>query len=163
MSKELVAARVFLDEEHEMAEHVSQYDYNVYILGRIGKHNVVIAALPDREYGTSSTAAVARDMLSSFPNVRIVLIVGIGGGVPSKTHDIRLGDVVISSSSGGNSGVYQYDFWKTIRNRKFVQTGVLDSPPTVLYNAITTIKLNHESDGNQIDRDIDVLLNRKPR
>ncbi|KAK3360938.1 hypothetical protein B0T24DRAFT_599725 [Lasiosphaeria ovina] len=34
-------------------------------------------------------------MMHSFPNVRIGLLVGIGGGAPTlPTHDIRLGDIV---------------------------------------------------------------------
>ncbi|KAH8650421.1 nucleoside phosphorylase domain-containing protein [Ilyonectria robusta] len=110
ITTESVAARAFLDEEHDGPSHVAQHDNNSYILGNIGSHNVVIAVLPDGEYGTTSAAAVARDILHSFPNVRIGLIVGIGGGAPGSKHDIRLGDVVISSRDGGKGGVFQYDF-----------------------------------------------------
>jgi hypothetical protein len=35
-------------------------------------------------------------MLNSFESIRFGLIVGIGGGVPSRENDIRLGDVVVS-------------------------------------------------------------------
>ena len=77
ISTEYVAAQAFLDESTR--EHVSPNDNNDYTLGKVGKHNVVIAVLPDGEYGTSSAASVARDMLHSFPNVRIGLMVGIGG------------------------------------------------------------------------------------
>ncbi|KAH7111571.1 ankyrin repeat-containing domain protein [Dactylonectria macrodidyma] len=94
IATEYVAARAFLEEEHEGPEQVSTNDNNDYTLGRIGKHNVVIAALPHGEYGISSAAGVARDMLHSFPNVRIGMMVGIGGGAPSPKHDIRLGDIV---------------------------------------------------------------------
>ncbi|KZL84321.1 pfs domain-containing protein, partial [Colletotrichum incanum] len=75
-------------------------------LGKIGSHKVVVAGLPDGEYGTTSAAVVARDMLYSFPNVRIGLMVGIGGGAPGEKHDIRLGDVVVSSPGGGKGGVF---------------------------------------------------------
>lgn len=54
---------------------------------------MVISILQDEEYGMSSVARVARDMLYSFRNIRFELIVGIGGGVPFK-HDIRLGDIL---------------------------------------------------------------------
>ena len=60
---------------------------------------MVIAVLPDGEYGISSATSVARDMLHSFPNIRIGLMVGIGGGpggAPSAIHDIRLGDLVLA-------------------------------------------------------------------
>ena len=43
---EYVAAQTFLDEEHEGPEYVSPNDNNDYTLGKIGKHNVVIAVLP---------------------------------------------------------------------------------------------------------------------
>src|SRR6185437_4265232 len=98
----------------------------------IGKHNVVIAVLPDGEYGTTSAAVVARDMLHSFPNIRIGLMVGIGGGVPSSKHDIRLGDIVVSAPRDGKGGVFQYDFGKTIQDQVFRNTGFLNQPPALL-------------------------------
>ncbi|KAK1838827.1 ankryin repeat protein [Colletotrichum chrysophilum] len=45
-------------------------------------------------------------MLHSFPNMRIGLMVGIGGGAPSQKHDIRLGDVVVSTPNSGRGGVF---------------------------------------------------------
>src|SRR3954454_15967697 len=110
ITTEYVAAQTFLDEKHKGPEYVSPHDNNDYTLGKVGKHNVVIAVLIDGEYGTASAASVARDMLHSFPNVRIGLMVGIGGGAPSRDHGIRLGDVVVSSPRDGSSGVFQYDF-----------------------------------------------------
>jgi nucleoside phosphorylase len=86
-------------------------------LGKIGKHNVVIAVLPYGGYGISSATGVAKDMLNSFPNVRTGLMVGIGGGAPSRKHDIRLEDIVISASGDGKGGVSQYDFGKTIQDQ----------------------------------------------
>lgn len=76
---------------------MSPNDNNAYTLGKIGDHNVVIAVLPDGQYGISSVASVARDMIHSFPNIRVGLMVGIGGCAPSKKHDIRLGDIVVST------------------------------------------------------------------
>src|SRR2546430_15775439 len=112
LSTEYVAAQAFLDEKHEGPEHVSPNDNNDYTLGKVEKHNVVIAVLPDGEYGISSAASVARDMLHSFPNIRIGLMVDIGGGAPSPKHDIRLGDIVVSVAGNGNGGLFQYDFGK---------------------------------------------------
>ncbi|KAH9208498.1 nucleoside phosphorylase domain-containing protein [Leptodontidium sp. 2 PMI_412] len=93
VTKELVAAQALLDEKHAEPNHVPVNDNNSYTLGRIGEHYVVIAALPHWQYGIANAATVAQDMVHSFPNVRIGLMVGIGSGVPTK-HDIRLGDVV---------------------------------------------------------------------
>ncbi|KAI7969631.1 hypothetical protein EIK77_008786 [Talaromyces pinophilus] len=119
LSTEYVAAQEFLDDEHEPPEFVSPNDTNDYTLGRLGKHNVVIAVLPDGEYGTASAASVARNMLHSFPNVRIGLMVGIGGGAPSEKHDIRLGDIVVITPRDSEGGIFQYDFGKTIQEQAF--------------------------------------------
>lgn len=163
ISTEQTAARQFLDEHHDQAECVSQHDNNSYTLGRMGKHHVVIATLPDGEYGECSATAVARDMLSSFPNVRVALMVGIGGGAPSPKHDIRLGDVVVSSPVGENGGVFQYDFGKTIQDQEFQHTRHLDKPPTILRTTVSKIKSQHEEAGTMIDDAINYILSQKPR
>ena len=72
---------------------------------------------------------MAKDMLHSFPAIRFGLMVGIGGGAPSGKHDIRLGDVIVSSPVGRTGGVIHYEFGKTIQNKKFERTGALDAPP----------------------------------
>lgn len=163
IATEYVAARAFLDEKHDGPEYVSPNDNNDYTLGRAGKHNVVIAVLPDGEYGTASAAITARDMLHSFPNVRIGLMVGIGGGAPSVQHGIRLGDVVVSSPRDGESGVFQYNFGKTIQSQSFQHTRFLNQPPTALRTAINGLKAEYKEDGHQLDEAITTLLEMKPR
>lgn len=148
ISTEHVAAQAFLDEKHEGPEYVSPNDNNDYTLGKIGKHNVVIAVLPDGEYGISSAASVAKDMLHSFPNVRLGLMVGIGGGAPSPKHDVRLGDIVVSAPRDGKGGVFQYDFGKTIQNQNFRPTGFLNQPPIALRAAVNGLKSQYESEGH---------------
>ncbi|RYC79317.1 hypothetical protein BFJ63_vAg17802 [Fusarium oxysporum f. sp. narcissi] len=158
LTTEFVAAQAFLDEEHEGPLEVAQNDNNNYALGRIGNHNIVIAVLPDGEYGTAVAAAVARDMVGSFPNIRIGLLVGIGGGAPSLNHDIRLGDIVVSSRDGGKGGVFQYDFGKTIQNQSFQETQVLDQPPMVLRTAVSALKAEYELKGHRLNEDVDMAL-----
>ncbi|KAL4791707.1 hypothetical protein BDV19DRAFT_392915 [Aspergillus venezuelensis] len=159
---EYVAAQLFLDEEHEAPDFVTG-DTNDYTLGRIGNHNVVIAVLPDGEYGTASAAMVATNMQNSFPNVRIGLLVGIGGGVPSERHDIRLGDVVVSAPRDGKGGVFQYDFGKTIQGRSFQHTRFLNQPPIVLRTALTGLQAKYEINGHQIESTINSILHRNTR
>ena len=163
ISTEYVAAQAFLDEKHEGPEFVSPNDNNHYTLGRMGKHNVVIAVLPDGEYGISSAASVARDMLHSFPNIRIGLMVGIGGGAPSKKHDIRLGDIVVSAPRDGQGGVFQYDFGKSTQDQGFQVTGYMAQPPTLLRTAVSGLKTQYEIEGHQIQENIDGVLREKPR
>ncbi|KKK20668.1 hypothetical protein ARAM_000349 [Aspergillus rambellii] len=159
---EYVAAKVTLDETHEKPASLSPNDTNNYTLGKIGKHNVVIAVLPDGEYGPDSAASVATSMLRSFPNIRIGLMVGTGGGVPSEQHDIRLGDIVVSAPCGGTSGVFQYDFGKSIQGQGFVHTRFLNQPPTVLRTAITEIQARYEIEGHRLVETVNELINKHP-
>ncbi|KAI8208235.1 hypothetical protein K4K52_001492 [Colletotrichum sp. SAR 10_76] len=155
ITAEFVAAQAFLDEEHAGPRQTARHDNNSYVLGKASGHNVVIATLPNGQYGTTSAATVARDMLHSFPNVRIGLMVGIGGGAPSQKHDIRLGDVVVSTPNGGRGGVFQYDFGKTIQNCKFQDTGFLNQPPLLVLSALTTLKGKYEMKGHQLIDEVD--------
>ncbi|CAI4213647.1 unnamed protein product [Parascedosporium putredinis] len=145
---EYVSAQAVLDNTHEAPEFRHDQDNNNYTLGSIGKHHVVIATLPSGEYGLVSAASVARDMLRSFPNVKIGLMVGLGGGAPSDRHDIRLGDVVVSVPGEGEGGVMQYDYGRTIQHQAFQQISHLNKPPAF---------------GNAIDEMINDLLQKARR
>ncbi|KAL7917191.1 nucleoside phosphorylase domain-containing protein [Trichoderma austrokoningii] len=153
LSLEAAAATAMLDDEHERPPDFAQprQDTNVYTWGNIGVHNVVIASLPAGEYGTTSASNVATTLLMSFPEVRFGLMVGIGAGVPRPDRDIRLGDVVISEPKGTSGGVVQYDFVKAIQSvvdvlqgRGLQRIGMLNRPPTVLLNAVSALKKQHE-------------------
>ncbi|KAJ0281588.1 hypothetical protein CBS470a_008214 [Colletotrichum nupharicola] len=124
----------------------------------MGKHNVVIAILPKREYGISAAATVARDLFHSFPNIRIGLMVGVGGGAPTKQHDIRLGDVVIGSRDAGRGGVIQYDYGKMIQNQAFVETGSLNQPPPALLNAVAGLETDYMMRGPELDSKVEKAL-----
>ncbi|KAL5610428.1 hypothetical protein FOBRF1_006545 [Fusarium oxysporum] len=163
ITTEYVAAQLFLDEEHEEPEFVSPNDNNHYILGKIGKHNVVIVTLPYGEYGITSAAGVTKDMLLSFPNVRISLMVGIGGGVPSPKHDIRLGDVVVSASCNGGGGVFQYDFGKAVQHQEFQETGFPHQPPSILQEAVNELMAQYKRKGHQFKELVNDSLAKKPR
>lgn len=160
---ESVAAQALLDEKHEGPQDVSRNDNNDNTLGKIGRHNVVIAVLPDGEYGVSSAIGVAKDMLHSFPNVRIGLMVGIGGAAPSQKHDIRLGDIVVSSPGKGKGGVFQHDFGKKIQGQSFQSTGFLNQPPTILRTAVNGLDAQYESEGHRLEEAINSVLEKKPR
>lgn len=129
-----------LDDEFSGLDANEPNDNNTYVFGCIAGHNVVIGCLPDGRYGTSSAASVARDMVRSFPNLRFALMVGIGGGAPTRERDIRLGDVVVSVPQGRLGGVVQYDFGKRLSNGRFQQTSQLNAPPEVLLGALPEIR-----------------------
>ena len=138
---------VMLDEAHPPLPR-SSTDTNTYVLGRIGAHNVAIACLPQGRTGTTSAAIVADQMKHKFRSIQFSLMVGIGGGVPSAMHDIRLGDVVVGTPGPGSGGVVQYDFGKTIAEGHFIRTGVLSPPPTALLTALSFLRAHHEAYGN---------------
>ncbi|KAF5252088.1 hypothetical protein FOXYS1_14694, partial [Fusarium oxysporum] len=163
VTTEFVAARAFFDEKHDQLETIADNDNNNYALGKIGKHNVVMAVLPKSEYGTTSAATVARDMLRSFPNIRFGLMVGIGGGVPSAKHDIRLGDIVVSARGNGKGGVFQYDYGKAIQEHAFVATGSLNQPPQLLLTALSGLEAEYELEGHQLGAHVDKVLEQWPR
>jgi len=131
---ELKAAQVMLDRRHTPLESMNPQDSNNYILGSIGKHNVVIACLP--EYGNVAAAKSATMMNATFPSLRFGLMVGIGGGIPSEGKDIRLGDIVVSDPTGRGGGVIQYDLGK-MEQDGFKRLGSLNKPPALLR---TTVK-----------------------
>lgn len=114
---ELAAAQGMLDKTHECI-YQPDSDTNIYTLGIIAGHNVVIAGLPS--YGTSNAAIVATNMRRTFPSIRVWLMVGIGGGVPGHV-DIRLGDVV-------GTKVLQIDLGKIVREGRLHRTKFTRTP-----------------------------------
>jgi nucleoside phosphorylase len=138
---ELAAATEMLDEEH-LGLPQDGNDTNLYTLGRIYEHNVVLACLPAGQMGTSSAAAVATQMKSRFASIRFGLMVGVGGGVPSAQSDIRLGDVVIGQPHMQHGGIVQDDFGKTGASGHLTRTSFLNAPPTVLLNALAKFRSN---------------------
>jgi nucleoside phosphorylase len=87
-------------------------DRNSYITGMIGRHNIVLAFMP--EMGKGSAAVVAANLHSSFESIKLALVVGICGGVPTRRttkEEIVLGDVIISE------GIVAHDRGKQLHDR----------------------------------------------
>ncbi|XP_014561660.1 hypothetical protein COCVIDRAFT_22261 [Bipolaris victoriae FI3] len=138
---ELAAAQEMLDEEHpDLKPDASNNDENLYALGSIGGHNVVIACLPAGQIGNNSAAAVAMQMRATFKKIRFGLMVGIGGGVPG-AEDVRLGDVVASQPHETFAGVVQYGMGKKTPSG-FERTGSLNAPPKILLAALARVRAN---------------------
>ncbi|OJJ42569.1 hypothetical protein ASPZODRAFT_104980, partial [Penicilliopsis zonata CBS 506.65] len=138
---EAAASKLLLDENFGILEEQDAADTNSYTLGRIGNHYIVIACLPGGQYGTTSATTVAINMMRTFSaSLRIGVMVGIGGGIPSATHDIRLGDIAISYPEGVCGGVLQYDMGKVGEGGKLRRTGFLSSPPKSLLTAVSNMR-----------------------
>jgi nucleoside phosphorylase len=147
-----------LDEEHESLPQ-NPNDSNIYTFGRCGSHCVVIACLPAGQRGTSSAATVASQMKSTFMSLRFGLLVGIGGGVP--TTDIRLGDVIVSQPDSQFGGVVQYDKGERQADGRFLRTGLLNTPPTVLLTALQKLKSNHQRGINKCAEYLNIICGKK--
>lgn len=78
-------------------------DTNSYTFGRIWRHSVVLVHLP--RMGKIAATQASANLRSSFPCIRLGLLVGICGSVPfSGSREIFLGDVIISTQ------IVQLDF-----------------------------------------------------
>ncbi|KNG88551.1 hypothetical protein ANOM_002714 [Aspergillus nomiae NRRL 13137] len=133
--KEYIAAREVLDEVYDEKTGFLRAEdgANYYTRGRVGPHKVVIGCLPAGKYGLVSTSGVAEDMKRRFLSIGLVFMVGIGGGVPNATTDVRLGDVVIGSR------VVQYGFGKRT-TEGFKITGETFSPAPEFRPSINTLR-----------------------
>lgn len=148
-----------LDERHDPLPKPPNDD-NVYTLGSVNGHNVVIACLPEGQIRTNSAANVATQMVNTFPSARFGLMVGIGGGIPPQ---VRLGDVVISRPARGYPEVAQWDFGKTEQGGQVVRTVYLDQPPKALLMALTKLKSIHKLEGHKIQQFLDQMTTNWPR
>ncbi|KAJ5652176.1 hypothetical protein N7507_009602 [Penicillium longicatenatum] len=161
---ELAAAKGMLDEVHGDPQiPPALADNNTYILGSMGKFRVVLAALPLHQLGSFSAAAAAREMLFTFPKIRVGLLVGIGAGIPDyeNDQDIRLGDVVIGSHPE-NGGVVVYDFGKQLADGSFQSISALNRPPRSLLSALSKLKAEHEMEDNKIMHYVTEMLDKYP-
>ncbi|KAL4777600.1 hypothetical protein BDW60DRAFT_173483 [Aspergillus nidulans var. acristatus] len=135
----LAAAKAILDELHPtLSQPIS--DHNVYTLGSVSGHNIVVVCLPAGVCGTTSATAAISHLTSTYQNVRFALMVGVGGGVPRQNPDIRLGDIVVSKPTDTSSGVIQYDYGKTLQSGQFYHTGSLNKPPSLLLKVIAQME-----------------------
>ncbi|EQL28992.1 pfs domain-containing protein [Blastomyces dermatitidis ER-3] len=138
---EAAAASAMLDEEFGVLDQQDPADKNIYKLGRMGKHNIVIACPSTRPNGPASAAIVVNNMVRTFPqSLRIGLKVGIGSGLPSAVHDIRLGDVVISYPFDKCGGLLQYDLGKCVDGSELYRTASLNNPPSLLLAAANVMR-----------------------
>ncbi|KAF3152806.1 hypothetical protein TWF569_002631 [Orbilia oligospora] len=157
MGVELAAVEAMLDHIHE--DPFS--NKNSYTLGRMGAHNIVIAVMP--EIGNNTAATVATQLLNDFKSIRFGLLVGIGGGIPVEDeYDIRLGDVVVSKSTGSFGGVVQFDRGKILSGGTFERTGSLNKPPAVIAANVQKLQARHRREGNKLSTHLANMLVRHP-
>ncbi|KAK5046717.1 hypothetical protein LTR84_007478 [Exophiala bonariae] len=142
MGVELCPVEAMLDEIHppisrNLYSDVKQYGRGAYTLGRIGGHNIVVAAMP--QIGNNAAAIVANQLWQDFPFVELRFLVGIGGGIPggAEDEDIRLGDVV--------------------------RTGMSARPPAILSANVERLKSLHHRERSRIPQFLEQMFERFPK
>jgi nucleoside phosphorylase len=150
---EKTAARNMLDELHR-APPQPENDNNIYTLGSVCGHNVVIVCQGDM--GTTAATMVATQMVATFRKLRFGLLVGIAGGVPD-VEDIRLGDVVVSKG-----GVVAHDLGKETPSG-FELRPFLNGVPELLKNAFSELESLLMDRESNITRYISNAIARNPR
>jgi nucleoside phosphorylase len=123
-------------------------DHNTYKTGRIGRHDVVLALLP--QMGKTNAAGAAAGVRSSYRSVTLALLVGICGGVPITNEDeqIFLGDVIISKA------IVQYDFGRQYPDRFVRKNAVEDNltkPNKNIGGLLQVFKTEHGLDSLEQD------------
>jgi nucleoside phosphorylase len=130
-------------------------DSNSYTKGSIGQHRVVLAHLPGM--GKVNAAAAASTFKSTFRNLKLVLLVGICGGVPEGANgeQLFLGDVVIGTS------VVQTDFGRqtpTGFDRKDTIRDNLRKPPPEIGSFIAKLESDRQNISETTLRYLAMLL-----
>lgn len=138
---EMAAARAMLDDIHEEVRYSN--DPNSYTLGSIQEHNIILACLPNAQYGTNNAAIVATNLKRSFPSIQLGLMVGIGGAAPNQA-DLRLGDIVVGVR------VMQYDMGKTMSNGIVLRTATPRQISHSISTAVSTLRSKHEENGDRV-------------
>ncbi|KAL5610415.1 hypothetical protein FOBRF1_006532 [Fusarium oxysporum] len=133
---EMAAALAMMDEIHGQLPRRFN-DHNTYTLGSIKNHNIVIACLPEGQYGNNNAASVLTDLKRTFPSICHGLMVGIGGGAPGKL-DIHLGDIIVGTR------VMQYDFGKVMAGGEIQRTATPKIPDHFFGTAVANLRARHE-------------------
>ncbi|KAF4992136.1 hypothetical protein FDECE_13807 [Fusarium decemcellulare] len=151
---EMAAARAMLDEIHgDLPTHAN--DPNSYILGRIQQHNVVLACLPNAQYGLNNAAIVVTNLIRTFPSIQLGLMVGIGGAAPNKA-DLRLGDIVVGSR------VMQYDLGKTMPHGTVHRTATARVVPHSISTVVSNLRSKHEWSPSRVPSILEEMMGGLP-
>jgi len=147
---ELLPARLMLDEEHLTPPYDSHFDENTYIYGTVNGHAVVIATCPPGETGNVNAGRLTGSMFKTFPNIRMAVLVGIGGGIPRSPpskdplDDIHLGDVVVGWPGDGKPACVYHDRGKSKFGGQFELVGTTQNPDWRLTNALGVLVSDHK-------------------
>jgi nucleoside phosphorylase len=148
---ELLPARLMLDEEHSTPPYDTHYDENTYLCGKINGHAVVVATCPQGATGNVNAGRLTGSLFKTFPNIRIAVLVGIGGGIPrlddseeDPLNDVHLGDVVVGWPGDGKPACVYHDRGRAKAGGEFEIMGTMQDPDWRLTNALGILASDHE-------------------
>lgn len=133
-------------------------DPNAYTTGVIGRHNVVLAHLGGM--GSVAASVAAAGLRGSFSGIKLALVVGICGAVPSYGHgsnktEIWLGDAIISTA------VIHYDYGRQYPGnfkRKTALEDTLGRASSDIRSLVSQLQTHHYRE--KLRRDVAMYLER---
>ncbi|KIX03045.1 uncharacterized protein Z518_06595 [Rhinocladiella mackenziei CBS 650.93] len=154
---ELQAASEMLDEEHHDLPRDANHP-NIYTLGRVNHHNIVIVCLPAGQIGPSSAATVVGQMKSKFPLMEHMLMFNMTSAIPSQFSSLRdkagsdfLFESTYEHTGGTACDVCSGDRLVFRREREnedvVVHYGTIGSGSQVIRDGVTRDKLSSEPGG----------------
>jgi nucleoside phosphorylase len=147
---ELLPARLMLDEEYSTPPYDTHYDENTYVCGSINGHAVVVATCPQGQTGNVNAGRLTGPMFKTFPNIRMAVLVGIGGGIPRPNpsedplEDVHLGDVVVGWPGDGKPACVYHDRGKFKVDEQFEIVGTMQDPDWRLTSALSILVSDYE-------------------
>lgn len=126
-------AALFFDEAHPSI--LAQDHDTYYSCGSLHGHNVALVSLAG-DMGLIATTRETSKLLDTFKNLKAVLLVGVAGGAPLDTQDIRLGDIVVTEPTKFGSGVVQYDFGTSRKDSFYIRDLYSGRPSRLLLRAV---------------------------
>ncbi|KAJ8111002.1 hypothetical protein OPT61_g6296 [Boeremia exigua] len=148
---ELPSSRLMFDEIHLTPEYDASRDSNQYYCGVIAGHNVVMATLPLGFSGSHHAGRLSGTLFNTFVNIRIALLIGIGGGVPlpnpcdDPLKDIHLGDVVVGWSQDGKAACIHYGWNRDRGDEDLEILGTMEKGDWIVGQGLAKLVSDHDS------------------
>ncbi|ORY67656.1 nucleoside phosphorylase domain-containing protein [Pseudomassariella vexata] len=164
---ELLPSRLMLDEQHIPPSYDTSYDDNTYIFGAMAGHTVVIATCPKGLIGNVNAGRLTGSMFKTFPNIRMAVLVGIGGGVTlpapgdDPLQDVHLGDVVVGWPGDGKPACIYYDLGRWKVKGCYETVAMTAKPDWIILNALSMLASDHELGSTKFHDHLARLQNHK--
>ncbi|KAH7231071.1 nucleoside phosphorylase domain-containing protein, partial [Fusarium tricinctum] len=147
-SNQTFTAKKYFDLLYGEPTRKAARDTNSYTLGKMGDHKVVLTELPEGEKKLPLLAAAeaVSDMMRTFNRIRVALFIGTGSGVRDGEHDVRLGDVVVSTN-----GAFQFNYDASVKAMAFHSTGEVVQAPECIKTAAKELVSRYQASTNALE------------